>query len=103
VGNQVYVGIGLNYADGGMTYEQLVQLALDVRLGAGASNAAVVDLLYTNVVGVAPDDASRAHFVQLLDSHSYTQASLGVLAADIGYNLANIDFTGLSQHGLAFQ
>ena len=59
VANAEYAGIGLYYLDGGMTYETLVQLAIDVRLGAGASHPAVVDLLYTNVVGVPPLDAER--------------------------------------------
>lgn len=102
VSNQTYVGIGLNYADGGMSYESLVQLALDARLGAGASNAAVVDLLYTNVIGVHPDAATQANYVGLLENHTYTQATLGILAADISYNLSNINLVGLEQSGLAF-
>jgi Ca2+-binding RTX toxin-like protein len=102
VSNQGFVGIGLSFADGGMSYESLVQLALDARLGAGASNAAVVDLLYTNVVGAAPDAATRANYVGLLESHTFTQASLGVMAADFGINLANINFVGLEQSGLAY-
>ncbi|MEZ0309428.1 MAG: beta strand repeat-containing protein, partial [Ramlibacter sp.] len=60
VSNATYAGIGLDYADGGMSYGSLVQLALDVRLGAGASHAAVVDLLYLNVAGIHPDAGTAA-------------------------------------------
>ena len=100
--NEVYAGIGLYYIDGGMTYESLMQLAIDARLGAGASHQAVVDVLYTNVVGVPPGDADRAYFVGLLDSGAYTVAGLGVMAADIDFNLANINLVGLAQQGLEY-
>ena len=102
VSNEVYVGIGLYYIDGGMTYESLTQLAIDARLGAGASHGEVVQLLYRNVVGFGPSAADEGYFVSLLDSKAYTVAGLGVLAADVDLNLANIDLVGLSQTGLAY-
>jgi Ca2+-binding RTX toxin-like protein len=102
VGNQAYVGIGLGFADGGMSYEALTQLALDAKLGVGASHTAVVDLLYANVIGHAPDAATEASFVALLDNHTYTTASLGVLAADTSFNAVNVNLTGLAQTGLAY-
>ncbi len=102
VANEVYAGIGLYYVDGGMTYESLMQLAIDARLGIGASHPAVVDLLYTNVVGVPPSDGDRGYFVGLLDSGAYTVAGLGVMAADIDLNVANIDLVGLAQQGLEY-
>jgi Ca2+-binding RTX toxin-like protein len=102
VANVVYAGIGLHYIDGGMSYESLVQLAIDARLGAGASHGAVVELLYTNVVGVPPGAADRGYFVGLLDSGAYTVAGLGVLAADIDLNVANVNLLGLAQQGLEY-
>ena len=100
--NEEYAGIGLYFMDGGMSYASLMQLAIDARLGPGASHQAVVDLLYTNVVGVPPGDADRAYFVGLLDTNVYTVASLGVMAADIDLNLVNIDLVGLAQQGLEY-
>ncbi|MBP6317063.1 MAG: cadherin-like domain-containing protein [Rubrivivax sp.] len=100
--NEVYAGIGLYYIDGGMTYESLMQLAIDARLGAGAGHAAVVDLLYTNVVGVPPGETDRAYFVGLLDSGAYTVAGLGVMAADIDLNVNNINLVGLAGTGLEY-
>ncbi len=102
VANATYAGIGLQLLDGGTNYEALMQLALDVRLGAAASHSAVVDLLYTNVVGVVPTAEQRAVYVALLDNRTYTPASLGVLAADTDLNQANIDLVGLTQHGLVY-
>lgn len=97
-----YVGIGLQLADGGTSYEGLAQIAIDARLGFGASNSAIVALLYTNVVGVAPSASELAFYVGLLDSHAYTPASLTVLAADTSLNQAHIDLAGLAQTGLLF-
>ena len=102
VGNQIYAGIGLQLMDGGMGYEALMQLALDAALGAGASNPAVVTLLYTNVVGVAPGPGDLAFFVGMLDRHEFTPATLGILAADHVLNVERIDLVGLTTTGLAY-
>jgi len=104
VTNQQYVGIGLHYTDMGMSYADLMQLAINAALGANASNhAAVVNLLYTNVIGVAPDTATLNYFKGLLDDGTYTTASLGILAADISYNTTHINLTGLAATGLAYE
>ena len=103
VGNAAYVGIGLSLLDSGQyTESTLMAYALQVALGPNASAKAVVDLLYTHVVGVAPDAATEKSFVDLLDKNIHTPASLGWLAANTDLNLANIHLTGLSQNGLPF-
>ncbi len=98
-----YVGIGLKLVDGGMSYTDLMQLALEVQLGTGASNAAVVTLLYTNLAGVPPGAGDLAAFTALLDNQTYSQPGLGVFAGDHALNLANIDLVGLTQTGLDFE
>lgn len=103
ISNKGYAGIGLMLMDAGMTYVALMQLALDARLGTGASHGAVVELLYTNVVGASPSPAERAHYVGMLESGSVTQVTLGVLAAETALNLTHIDLVGLSSTGLAYQ
>ena len=102
VSNKSYAGIGLQLSDGGMGYGPLMQLALDAALGAGASHSAVVTLLYTNVVGVAPGPADLASFVGMLDRHEFTPATLGILAADHPLNTARIDLVGLALTGIEF-
>ncbi len=102
VGNQIYAGIGLQLMDGGMGYEALMQLAIDAALGAGAPNAVVVSLLYTNVVGAPPGAADLAYFVGLLDRHEFTPATLGILAADHVLNIEHINLVGLTTTGLAY-
>lgn len=102
VANKEYVGIGLDLLDGGVSYEQLMQLAINARLGANATNAEVVGLLYTNVVGESPRVADLAYYKDMLDQGVVTQAFLGVMAAETSLNQGNIDLVGLSSTGIQF-
>ena len=99
IGNKAYAGAGLALLDGGMGYEALATLALQV---AGKSSAAdVVALLWTNLVGSAPTAADAAPYIAMLDG-GMTIGALAVMAADLPLNAANIDLAGLAQTGLAY-
>lgn len=102
VGNAVYAGIGLQLVDGGLGYEGLLDLALDVALGARRSDESVVRTLYTNLTGQAPSPQETGHFVGLIASGQFSQAGLARLAADLPLNAANIDLVGLAQQGLDY-
>lgn len=103
VSNKEYAGIGLHFVDElNYGYSSLMQLAINARLGANPTHTQVVDLLYANVVGTAPDAATRKTFTDLLDNHTFTVANLGVLAADTELNKANINLVGLAQTGLEY-
>jgi Ca2+-binding RTX toxin-like protein len=80
--NPDYAGWGLYYADTGMPYEDLIRLALEARLGPGAADEAVVDLLHANVMGAPPDADMRAYFVSKIRDGTFTQASLAMAAAE---------------------
>ncbi|MHB1123079.1 MAG: hypothetical protein ACYC0T_10215 [Ramlibacter sp.] len=95
-------GIGLRLADTGTSAEALVQLALDHRLGPWHTADDVVNLLYTNVVGIPPPQQQVAVYRGWLDSGLYTEAGLGLYAAQTGENEAGIGLAGLAQTGLAF-
>lgn len=98
----VYVGIGLDLLDGGIDYPSLMQLALDAALGTAASHTTVVNMLYANVVGVAPGATDLAFFKGLLDDGTHTPASLGVLAAETELNARNINLVGLADYGIGY-
>ena len=102
VANRDYVGTGLRLLDGGMALTELVQFALDARLGAGASNEAVVAALYANVVGVAPRAFELAYYTGLLQAGRYTPASLAVMATLTSENSVNINLTGLASSGVEY-
>ena len=100
--NKQIVGIGLQLLDAGATYEQLMQAALSARLGGNPSNSAVVNLLFTNVVGNPPSAVDLAYFSNILDSGAFSQAALGVLAADSALNVGKIDLAGLVSSGIEY-
>jgi V8-like Glu-specific endopeptidase len=102
VANKAYAGIGLNLLDGGMLYLDVMTVALNAHLGAGATHEAVVTTLYTNVVGFAPTAAVLAYYTGLLQSGQYTPASLGMLAAETPDNVISINLTGLAAAGLDY-
>jgi Ca2+-binding RTX toxin-like protein len=102
VANAEYAGIGLKLLDDGMSYENLMQLALDAKLGNGFSNAAEVSLLYQNLVGSQPSQADLDYWTGTLAAGQYSQASLGIMAADLELNAANIDLIGLASTGLEY-
>ena len=101
-----YVGVGLTLLDGGMSYADLVALAIgtDVfaQLAGSRGNADFVKLVYRNVVGVAPGAADLAYFTGLLDSGAHTQASLGVLAAQVDLNTQSVELLGLASTGIEY-
>ena len=102
IANKEYVGIGLGLLDGGMSYSNLMELAINAKLGADASDTDIVNLLYTNVVGNAPSASDLNYYVGLLQSNIDTEASLGMFAADTTFNTVNINLVGLAVTGLEF-
>jgi hypothetical protein len=102
VSNKEYIGVGLSLLDGGMTYEELMQAALDVVLGANASSLSVVELIWNNLIGPPTQADNISQYSALIDNGTYTPAGLAIVAADHSMNTTNIDLVGLSQTGLEF-
>ncbi len=100
--SELYVGIGLSLLDAGVSYLDLMQLALEARLGANASNADVVNLLYSNVAGELPDPQTRLYYEGLISGGAFSQASLGVMAAETELNKINVDLVGLADLGIGY-
>jgi serralysin len=100
--NKAYVGAGLKLLDDGMTYEELMQVGLDVVLGANPSSSSVVDLIWTNIVGPPTAADNLPQYSVLIDNGTYTAAELAIAAADHSLNTTNIDFIGLSQTGVEY-
>jgi hypothetical protein len=100
VANKNYVGIGLSYFDGGLSYEGLADLAINA---AGVRTAEqVVSLLWTNIVGLLPTADQARPYIDMLNSGT-SIGKLGVLAADSLLNEANVDLVGLNSRGILFE
>lgn len=103
VNNKAYAGIGLNLLDQGIvSYNRLVQLAIEAKLGVGASNVQVVDLIYRNLTKASADSNALGYWTHQIEQGVYSQASLAVMAAELDVNEQNINFVGLMQVGLEY-
>ena len=90
--NLDYRGIGLYYFDNGMSYEALTLLALDARLGPGATKAAVAQLLQTNVPGLVVNSSAYA-----------STTAMAMFAQESALNKAMVDVVGLVNLGMQYQ
>jgi len=102
VSNKKLIGLGLQYIDEGSSTEDLVQLALDAKLGTNFSNADEINLLYHNLVGITPSEASLDQWENAIASGQYSHVSLALYAADTSFNTNNIDLVGLADSGLVY-
>ena len=90
--NMAYRGIGLFYFDNGMSYEALTLLALDARVGPGASKDAVAQLLQSNVPGLAVNPGAYA-----------STTAMAMYAQESALNKAMVDVVGLATAGMPYQ
>ena len=99
VSNAVFVGIGIDYLDKGMSYSDLGALALKA-VGA-VTHDAIVSTLWRNVVGIDANADQKSTYVKMLVD-GMTAGDLAVLASDFYLNAVNINLTGLAQTGLEY-
>lgn len=96
------VGLGLDLFDSGMTYTQVADYGLSVLLGAGRTDAAVINLLWGNTAGTMIPQQQFNVYANALGQGLNTQAGLAVIFAEWDVNLANVGFMGLQQTGVAY-
>jgi Ca2+-binding RTX toxin-like protein len=102
VKNTQYAGIGLSLMDQGFSYLQLMNLAIEAKLGIGASHAQLINLLYQNLLQIPADSGAIAYWSGQLTQGTYTQSSLAVMAADLDLNKQNVNLTGLMVNGMEY-
>jgi serralysin len=100
--NKAYVGAGLKLLDDGMTYEQLMQTALEVVLGDNVSSLSVVEMIWGNLIGSPTPTDNISQYSALIDNGTYTSAQLAMIAADNSLNTIAIDLVGLAQTGVEY-
>lgn len=82
-----------------MGLTDLVQLTLDARLGVDLSNEAVVNTLYFDAAGFAPNPYQLAYYSGLLQAGQYTPAFFAILVKRAPENSVNINLVGLASSG----
>ena len=96
------VGIGLTQMNQGMSYQNLISMALSNKLVPNFTNAQEVTLLFQNLAHATPSASDLSTWTNLISNGTYTQTSLAQFACDNAINANNINLTGLSQTGLAY-
>lgn len=103
---ELYVGLGLQLFDQGLSYEQIVGLAIGTPLFASLagsrSNTAFIELIWHNVLGGRPGAADLAYYGSLLDSGALTQASLGTAACQYVTNASSVEILALATLGIEY-
>jgi len=100
--NLKLIGALIYNLDAGMSYEDLLGVALDALLGANKTSEAIADLVYTNLVGESPTLEVRRELASYMDSGAYSQAGFARAIADLELNATNIDLVGLTSTGLQY-
>ena len=100
--NKSYLGEGLKLLDAGMSYEQLMDLAVNAILGPSPTGSAVVGLLYKNAAGTEAPQNVLDEYGVLIDSGATTASQLAMSVAEHSINTANLDLIGLSQTGVEY-
>ena len=100
--NQEYLGIGINLFDSGLNMEQVSQLAINTHLVSASDNISFVKAVWNNLMGSTVDNTNLNTYTGLLNSGTYSQASLLALAATTSINQSNVNLVGLTQTGLSF-
>lgn len=83
IANKEVAGIGIHFRDIGMTRDQVSEAAINAMVGPGGTNAAVVNLLWTNLVGSAPSAADAQPFVDMLNQGAFTRGAMTSAVADL--------------------
>lgn len=100
------IGLGIHYADLGLTTVQLAQALSDSAIfqedAGGASNETFVRNVYENVIGSAPTLAEVREYTGLLDRGVYSKGQLLVLASEVEDFVTTVDLTGLATTGIEY-
>ncbi len=96
------VSIGLELLDGGMTYEQLLQAALDTTFGSSPSGETLVNHFYNALTGEETPSSILNEYAPLINNGSLSAVSLAMQVAEYDLNLQNINLLGLAESGLQY-
>ena len=96
------VGVGLELLDGGTTYEEFLQAALDAVFGSNPSGATLVNHFYGTLTGQSAPQSLIDQYGSLIDNGSLSPVSLAMQVAENELNLQNIDLVGLATTGIEY-
>ena len=106
VSNLFIAGLAKGILDNGYTPVTLARLGLEsamfVGMAGSSGNKDFYNLVYKNVYGVLPSEATLQVALSQMDSGQVTQADMVLRLLDVPQNLLNIDLVGIQQQGFEF-
>ena len=106
VSNLFIAGLAKGILDNGYTPVTLARLGLEsamfVGMAGSSGNKDFYNLVYKNVYGVLPSEATLQGALSQMDSVQVTQADMVLRLLDVPQNLLNIDLVGIKQQGFEF-
>lgn len=100
VSNKQYAGTGLQLMDGGMSYDELAALA--IKTAGVKSQEAVVNLLWSNLMGNNPTFSEAQPLINMLATDLSNVGALGVMAAEHVATIGKMNLSELSLTGLGY-
>jgi hypothetical protein len=102
-----FIGQLLKLGDSGLGYQGIVDYVIRsdkfYGVAGGRDNSSFVVHIYKNLVGVAPPEAERKHFVDILNGGIETRVSLATMACQLPLNRESVELVGLINTGLEFR
>ena len=95
-------GQWLNLLDGGVTYDDLLQTAIDKVFGINPEGARMVSHFFTALTGEAAPADLISEWGGKVDNGELSALELSRLVVENELNLANIDFVGLYSSGVEY-
>jgi len=102
VANPVFAGAGIGALDGGMSTNELMRIALELRLGAGYTHADEIRMLFRNLLDVEASANDITFWTATLIIGQFTPVSLAMAVANSEINAQNIGLVGLADNGLPY-
>ena len=102
VSNKDYIGEAIKILDSGVSYEELMGLAVNFVFGADPDPAILIGSIYNNLVGSEAPKSIIDEYSAALNSGALSPEGLARAASEHELNAANIDLIGLSSSGVEF-
>ncbi|MCB1670276.1 MAG: pre-peptidase C-terminal domain-containing protein [Gammaproteobacteria bacterium] len=101
--NRELIGIGLDLLDNsGLSFTEIAELGLQAVLGPEPDNEAFISLLYSNLVGVEPDEGILNALVDLVENDTYSKLDLTLAAIEHPLNYEIIGLNTLAVTGVEY-
>ena len=100
--NEAYRGAVLSFLDSGMSFDEVLGIAVNYQFGSDANYTNFITAVFNNLAGQPPSEADLNYFVSLLEDGTNSVIELASLAANHQLNLDKIDLSAYREGGIPY-